>query len=146
MSTDREPPGYMTEDLQLRLISGPPSYRGITDKSVGYIAIANQSDVIVGYLYANDDDDVAAWQPRPAAGHDAYSTYYRWMVLLRDCKARGFKPSAAFEELVRIGDDHPENPVSHVVQGPRKYAPSLAALREIAGAMPPMDEPASRDR
>jgi hypothetical protein len=146
MSTDRKPPGYMTEDLTLRVVSGPPSYKGITEKAVEYIAIANQSDVIVGYLYANDEDDVVGWQPRPAAGNDAHSTYYRWMMMLRDCKARGLPPSAALEELVRVGVDHPEKPRSHVAAGPRQQAASLAALKEIAGALPPPDETAPRGR
>lgn len=140
MSTDRKPPGYMTEDLTLRQVSGPPSYKGITEKAVEYIAIANQSDVIVGYLYANDEDDVVGWQPRPAAGNDANSTYYRWMMMLRDCKARGLAPSAALDELVGKGVDHPEKPRSHVAPGPRQQAPSLAALKEIAGVVPSPDE------
>jgi hypothetical protein len=148
MSTDRKPPGYMTEDLTFREVSGPPSYKGITDKPVEYIEIANQSDVIVGYLYANDEDDVASWQPRPAAGPDAHSTYYRWMMKLRDAKARGLKPSAAFDELVGIGIDHPEKPRSHVAPRPRQHAASLAALKQLAGAVPPPapDEPESRGR
>jgi hypothetical protein len=146
MSNERKPPGYMTEDLTLREVSGPPSYKGVTDKPVEYIAIANQSDVIVGYLYANDEDDVVSWQPRPAAGDDAHSTYYRWMMMLRDAKARGLKPSAALDELVRIGNDHPAEPRSHVVAGSRQQAASLAALKEIAGAQPPPDAPVSRGR
>ena len=146
MSEDRKPPGYMTEDLTLRVVSGPPSYKGVTDKPVEYLTIANQSDVVVGYLYANDEDDVVSWQPRPAAGNDAHSTYYRWMMMLRDAKARGLAPSAALDELVRIGVDHPEKPRSHVVPGPRQHAASLAALREIAGVTPPPEEPESRGR
>lgn len=146
MSSERKPPGYMTEDLTLRQVAGPQSYKGITEKAVEYIAIANQSDVVVGYLYANDEDDVTGWQPRPAAGPDANSTYYRWMMMLRDCKARGLKPSAALDELERIGNDHPEKPFSHVVPGSRQHAPSLAALKEIAGVVPPPSEPESRGR
>ncbi|MEO3860689.1 hypothetical protein [Acrocarpospora sp. B8E8] len=136
MSTDRNPPGYMTEDLQLREISGPPSYKGITDKSVDYIAIANQSDVIIAYIYANNEDDVVGWQIRPAAGHEAHSAYYPWMIKLRDCKARGLRPSAALDELVRDEIDAPANPCSHVVPGSRQHAVGLAALKQIAGAPP----------
>lgn len=146
MSTDRKPPGYMTEDLTFREVSGPPSYKGVTEKSVEYIAIASQGDVIVGYLYANDEDDVVGWQPRPAAGHQAHSTYYPWMMKLRDCKARGLKPSAALDELVRDGTDDPVNPASHVVPGSRTQAGSLAALKQIAGVQPPPEEPVSRGR
>jgi hypothetical protein len=146
MSTDRKPPGYMTEDLQPRQIAGPVDYKGITDKPVEHITIANQSGVIIAYVYANDEDDVVGWQPRPAAGHQAHSAFYPWMIKLRDCKARGLEPSAALDELVRGETDDPVNPESHVVPGPRQHAPSLAALKQIAGALPPPDEPASRGR
>lgn len=146
MSTDRKPPGYMTEDLQLREVSGPPSYKGITEKPVEYIAIANQSDDVIAYIYANDEDDVVAWQARPAVGHEAHSAYYPWMIKLRDFKARGLKPSAALDELVRGGTDDPANPRGHVVPGSRQHAASLAALKQLAGAVPPPNEPASRGR
>jgi hypothetical protein len=146
MGTDRKPPGYMTEDLTLRVVGGPPTYKGITEKPLEYIAIANQSDVVIAYIYANDEEDVAAWLARPAAGHEGHSAYYPWMVKLRDCKARGLPPSAALDELVRDGTDAPANPRSHVVPGPRQHADSLAALKQLAGVVPPPDEPASRGR
>ncbi|MBO3749512.1 hypothetical protein J5X84_25830 [Streptosporangiaceae bacterium NEAU-GS5] len=128
MNTD--PPGYLTEDLQLREVSGPPSYRGITSGPVQYIAIANQSGVVIAYIYANDEDDVAGWQARPDVGHEAHSGYYPWMIKLRACKARGLPPSAALDELVRDEVDTPQDPRSHVVPGPRRHADSLEALRD----------------
>jgi hypothetical protein len=146
MSTDRKPPGYMTEDLQLREVSGPPSYKGITDKPVEYIAIANQSDAVIAYIYANDEDDVAAWLARPAAGHEGHGAYYPWMIKLRALKARGVPPTAALDELAREGTDAPQDPRSHVVPGSRQHADSLAALKQIAGVVPPPEEPASRGR
>jgi len=148
MSTDRKPPGYMTEDLQLREVSGPLSYKGVTDKSLEYIAVANQNDDIIAYIYANDEDDVVAWLARPAAGHEAHGAYYPWMVKLRELKARGVKPSVALDELARDGTDAPANPRSHVVPGSRQHAASVAALKEIAGVQqqPPPSEAASRGR
>lgn len=145
MSTGHKPPGYMTEDLELREVAGPPSYKEITEKPVEYIAIANQRDALIAYLYANDEDDVVGWLARPAAGHEGHS-YYPWMVKLRDCKARGLKPSAALDELVRGGTDTPEDPRSHVVPGSRQHAASLAELKQIAGVPPPSNEPVSRGR
>jgi hypothetical protein len=136
----------MTEDLSLREVSGPPSYKGITDKPVEYIAVANQSDDIIAYVYANDEDDVVAWLTRPAAGHEAHGAYYPWMMKLRELKARGVTPSAALGELVRDGTDAPANPRSHVVPGSRQHAASLAALKQIAGVQPPPSEPAPRGR
>jgi len=146
MSTDRKPPGYLTQDLALREVSGPPTYKAFTDKPVEYIAIANQNNVVIAYIYANDADDVVAWQPRPAAGHEAHSAYYPWMMRLRDCKARGLSPSLALDELVRAGTDSPTDPRSDVVPGPRQRAASIAALKERAGDLPPPAAPIARGR
>jgi hypothetical protein len=136
----------MTEDLQLREVSGPATYQGITEKAVEYIAVANQSDDIIAYVYANDEDDVVAWLARPAAGHEAHGAYYPWMIKLRALKARGVAPTAALDELARDATDAPANPRSHVVPGSRKHAASLAALKELAGAQPPPNEPPRRGR
>jgi hypothetical protein len=146
MTTDRKTPGYMTEDLQLREVSGPPSYKGTTDKAVEYIAIANERDVIIAYIYANDEDDVVAWLTRPDGGHEAQGAYYPWMIKLRELKARGLKPLAVLDELVRVGTDTPTNPHSHVVPTSRRHATSLPALKELAGVQPRPSEPAPRGR
>jgi hypothetical protein len=146
VSTDRKPPGYLTEDLQLRVVAGPASYQGITEKPVEYIAVVNQSDELIAYIYANDEDDVVAWLARPAAGDEAHGAYYPWMVKLRALKARGVKPSAALDELVQGGVDVPATPRSHIVPGSRQRAASLAALKQIADVPPAPGEGASRGR
>jgi hypothetical protein len=145
MTTDRKTPGYMTEDLQLREVSGPPTYKGITEKPVDYVEVANPSDEIIAYIYVNDEDDVVAWLARPAAGHEGHGAYYPWMMKMRALKARGVKPSAALDELVQGGTDAPDNPRSHVIPGSRQHAASLTALKAIAGVQPPSSEP-SRGR
>ncbi|MFC0629405.1 GNAT family N-acetyltransferase [Kribbella deserti] len=134
-----KPPGYLTEDLQPRLISGPPSYGGLTERAVEYIAIADRDNIVVGYLYANDEDDVVGWQPCSGAAQSG-GYYYPWMMKLRECKERGLRPSAALDELVRDVDDAAANPRSHVVLGPRQYAADLAVLRQMAGVRPTRGE------
>jgi len=134
VSTERKLPGYMTEDLTLRIVAGPASYQAFTDKPVEYIVVANQRDDVLAYIYANDEDDVVAWLSRPAAGLEGHNTYYPWMMRLRELKARGVPPSAALDELARAGTDTPVNPRSHVVPNSRQHAASLAALEEIARA------------
>lgn len=126
-------PGYMTEDLELRVIAGPPRYRARTEGPVEYLTVADQGGVVVGYIYANDGDDAAGWVSHAAAGHHAHSAYPPWMAKLRVCKARGLLPSAALTELVRDGTDSTENPRSRV-QVARHCAPSVAGLREKAAA------------
>src|SRR5204862_4791325 len=93
-------PGYLTEDLQPREIAGPPRYRSRTDKAVECIAIADRQEVVIGYLYANDEDDAAGWQARPAAGVEAQNLAAPWIRRLRDAKQRGLRPTEALDELL----------------------------------------------
>ena len=124
--------GPMTEDLQMREVSGPAKYKSHTDKSVEYIAIANEQGVVLGYIYANDEDDAAGWVPRPEAGPDAHAGAHPWIMKLLDAKKRGLKPSAALDELVRQGTAAGDDAPSHVVGGSRNTATSLTTLREFA--------------
>jgi hypothetical protein len=130
MTTGRRPPGYMTEDLELQ-VSGPPTYTSRTDKAVAYVTLADREGAVIGYLYANDEDDAAGWKPRPAAGFAAQNLAAPWMRKLRDAKKRGLTPTEALDELTRAVDPH-----SQIVPEPRKIASSLAALAELAGDVP----------
>jgi hypothetical protein len=131
MTTGRRPPGYMTEDLEMAKVSGPPKYTSRTDKAVEYIALADTKDVVFGYIYANDEDDAAGWQGRPAAGFAAQNLAAPWLGKLRDAKKRGLKPTAALAELMSASDGN-----SHVVPNSRQSAASISALKEIAGDVP----------
>ena len=57
------------------------------------------------------------------------------MRMLSDARQRGLMPTAALDELIRIGCDHPTAPRSHVILGSRDRAVSLAALKEIAARL-----------
>jgi hypothetical protein len=132
MSAERRPPGfipgYMTEDLEMREVSGPPRYTSRTNKPVEHIALATQEGKCVGYLYANDEDDAAGWQAVAGASPDEQNLAAPWMRMLQDAKQRGLKPSAALEEMLRATP-----PNSHVVPGSRNLSASLDALKVIAG-------------
>ena len=137
MSEVHKPPGYMTEDLELRVVSGPPRYLALTEGPVEYLSIAIPGGVVVGYIYANDEDDVVGWLSGSALDQQAaHSAYFPWMMKLRACKARGLLPSAALDELLRDDTGAAVDPRSHVVPGSRRRAPSLAALREAAETAP----------
>lgn len=131
MTTGRRPPGYMTEDLEMAKVAGPPKYTSRTDKAVEHIALADKQGSIIGYIYANDEDDAAGWQGRPAAGFAAQNLAAPWLMKLRDAKKRGLKPTAALDELMRSSDAN-----TQVVADSRQTAPSLAALKELAGDVP----------
>ncbi|MBK9386115.1 MAG: hypothetical protein IPN34_14985 [Planctomycetes bacterium] len=127
MTTDHRPPGYLTEDLQLQ-ISGPARYTSSTDKPVEHIMLADGSGTVIGYLYANDDDDAAGWVPRATATPAQQNLATPWVMWLREAKARGIRPSAALDELLGA---EPSNH-SRVVADSRHTAASLQALRQLA--------------
>ncbi|HEX7900830.1 MAG TPA: hypothetical protein VF950_23940 [Planctomycetota bacterium] len=129
MDEDRRP-GPFSEDLELRVVSGPPKYTSRTDKPVEHITLADARDVVIGYIYANDDDDAAGWVARAEADSEAWNLAARWARMLMDAKRRGLKPSGALDEMIRAGSDAR----SHVVPGSRRTAAGLAALRKLATA------------
>lgn len=120
----------MTEDLQPRIIAGPPRYHGRTDHPIEYVTVELMDGTTAGYLYANDADGVVGWMSHPAAGHAGHSAYYRWLVMLRGCKERGLAPTEALDELARIGVDAPADPRSRVVSRRRQRAESVGTLRQ----------------
>ena len=132
MSTGRRPPGfvpgYMTEDLQMREISGPPRYTYRTDKPVEHITLATQEGKPIGYFYANDEDEAAGCQPLAGASPDEMNLFPPWNRMLLDAKKRGLKPSAALDEMV--GATHRN---SRILPGSRTTSASLHALEALAG-------------
>jgi hypothetical protein len=118
----------MTEDLELRIISGPPRYHAHTDKPIEYLTIALVDGTVAGFLYANDEDGVVGWLSHPAAGHHGHAAYVPWLLKLRACKQRELLPSAALDELAATGVDATDDPASRVLSV-RGSAASVEALR-----------------
>jgi len=139
MSTGRRPPGfipgYMTEDLQPREISGPPRYTSRTSRPVAHITLGTQDGKPIGYFYANDEDGAAGWQPLAGASPDEQNLVAPWNRMLLDARKRGLKPSAALDEMV--GATHRN---SRIVPGSRTTSASLDALKALAGAPAPKKE------
>src|SRR5258706_5868401 len=129
MSAERRPPGfipgYMTEDLEMREVSGPPRYTLHTDKPVEHITLMTEEGELMGYLYANDDDDAAGWQLAAGASPTAQNLVAPWNRMLLDAKKRGLEPSAALDESLRATHLR-----SHVVPRSRKWSASLDALKQ----------------
>ncbi len=118
----------MSEDLELRIVSGPPRYTSPTDKPVEHITLADDQGAIAGYFYANDEDGAAGWVPAASATPDQQNLAAPWVRLLHSGKARGLKPSAALEEMLAASNSR-----SRVVAGSRRVSASLNTLRELAG-------------
>lgn len=130
----RHTPGYMTEDLQPRLTGGPARYTSRTGKAVDHVLLRTSEGEVMGYIYVNDDDDAAGWQPRAGASPAAQNLAAFWMQTLCECKQRGLKPRAALDEI--LGTTHPG---SHVVAGSLGRSVSLGALRELANRKEPLE-------
>ncbi len=128
MTTGRKPPGFLTEDLQ-PTVKGPAKYTSRTDKAVEHIALSDETGAVIGYIYANDDDDAAGWVPKAGATPDQQNLAPPWIAMLRDAKQRGIKPSAALDELLVA---QPANK-TRAVAGSRQTSPSLDVLKMHAG-------------
>ena len=118
----------MTEDLEMREVSGPPRYTSRTKRPVEHITLATRQGELMGYIYANDEDGAAGWQAAARASPAAQNLAAPWMRMLLDAKRRGLKPSAALDEMLRA-----TVPNSHVVPDSRRISASLDALKELAG-------------
>lgn len=120
----------LTEDLPFNpKPGGPPRYNPTTDKPVQYLTVASKEGKVIGYVWANDEDDAAGWQVRMAGGDDAFNKGARWARKLHDAKARGLAPTAALAEMLSASD--PAAP-SHVVPGSLSIAPGLASVKQLA--------------
>ncbi|MEU3512396.1 hypothetical protein ABZ733_31855 [Streptomyces longwoodensis] len=129
MSRERNVQPRLTEPLQFEEVAGPPRYARTTDKPVQYVTVANGQGTVLGYVWANDEDDAAGWTVRKSGGDEAFNRGALYVSRLRDAKARGITPTAALAELLGYSD--PANP-SHVVPGSLTQAPSLQVVKERA--------------
>ena len=118
----------MTEDLEPRIVGGPPRYTSRTAKPVQHIALATADGQLIGYLYANDEDDAAGWVAVAGLNPAGWNLATPWIRMLHEAKERGLKPTAALEEIQRA-----PNPYTRVVPGSRSTSASLAILKEVAG-------------
>ncbi|MGW5277798.1 hypothetical protein ACWEQP_35975 [Streptomyces sp. NPDC004044] len=129
MSTEQRPNPRFVEDLHLERGDGPPAYGYRADGPVRYFAVADGTGTVLGYVWGNDEDDAAAWEPRPSAGPRAFNGGFLWEMKLREFKAHGTAPTVALAEMIRDSSDIES---SHVVAGSQAEAPTLAALEELA--------------
>ncbi|MFG3660008.1 hypothetical protein [Streptomyces sp. NPDC047706] len=130
MSSERPINPRSDEDVHFNLVSpGPPRYQNHTDKPVRYLTVVDKQDgVVLGYVWANDEDDAAAWEPRQVAGPRAFSEGSLWHARLEGAKGRGILPSQALAELLA----NPDGVKGRVMPDSLTDAPSTAAVEELA--------------
>ncbi|MFD5065719.1 hypothetical protein [Streptomyces sp. NPDC058394] len=130
MSREQRPNPRLNEDLLFNAApGGPPRYSHLSDKPVQYLTIANRDGDVIGYAWANDEDDAAGWAVRKAGGDKAFNDGSVWAIKLHDAKARGILPAAALAEMIQ-GSDPTKR--SHVVPGSLAEAPNADVVRRLA--------------
>ena len=102
MSSERTINPRFDDDLHFNLVKpGPPRYRTRTEKPVRYFEVADRENgLVLGYVWAGDEDDAAAWEPRQAAGPRALMEGLGWFNRLEKAKGRGIRPAQAIEEML----------------------------------------------
>jgi hypothetical protein len=128
---DRRNP-RLNEDLLFNVApGGPPRYSHLSNKPVQYLTVADRHGQVIGYAWANDEDDAAGWVVRKAGGDEAFNKGSVWAIKLHDAKARGIAPTAALAEMIQESD---ATKSSHVVPGSLTEAPNADVVRRLANA------------
>jgi hypothetical protein len=131
MSNEQSMPSRFEEDLQFReKPGGPPRYKDWTENPVRYFTVVDKENgSVLGYLWAGDADDAAAYEPRKAGGPRAVNAGMSWISRLREGKARGLRPS---QTLVELYDNPQPGGRGRPLPGSLADAPNAAAVEALA--------------
>ncbi|WP_328887796.1 hypothetical protein [Streptomyces sp. NBC_00316] len=130
MSREQRPNPRLNEDLLFNVApGGPPRYSHVSNKPVQYLTVADRDGQVIGYAWANDEDDAAGWVVRKAGGDEAFNEGSVWAIKLHDAKARGIAPTAALAEMIQESDP---TKTSHVVPDSLSEAPNPDVVRKLA--------------
>ncbi|SOD70515.1 hypothetical protein SAMN05892883_0207 [Jatrophihabitans sp. GAS493] len=116
----------LSDDMQLRVVSGPNRYQAATDKPVCYVPVIGS--VPFGFLWYCDDDDAAHYLQQASGGLAAAQASVGWAAVLLEAREAGLKPSeavlvwAAKIDAVRLGK----------VIGSTPQVSTLAELKALA--------------
>ncbi|MFF1490419.1 hypothetical protein ACIGZH_09865 [Streptomyces sp. NPDC058319] len=131
MSNEQPVNPRLEDDLRfVERAGGPPRYQDWTEKPVRYFTVVDkQGGAILGYVWAGDEDDAAAYEPRQAAGPRGVNEGGSWGRRLRAAKERGVRPTQALAEL--YGDPEPGGK-GRPLSGSLADAPNAAAVEALA--------------
>ncbi|WP_406492967.1 hypothetical protein OHB06_19045 [Streptomyces sp. NBC_01604] len=131
MSSEQPPPSRFDDDMLFReKPGGAVDYKDWTEKPVRYFTVVDKENAsILGYLWAGDEDDAAAYEPRKAGGSRATNEGMSWIERLREGKARGLRPTQVLLEL--YGDPEPGGR-GRPLPGSLADAPNAAAVEAFA--------------
>lgn len=131
MSGERPINPRFDDDMWFNQVSpGPLRYQSRTEKPVQYFAVADrETGTILGYVWAGDEDDAAAWEPRKAAGPRALMEGSGWFHRLENAKRRGTRPSEALTELLA---DQAAGKFGRALPDSLADAPNAGAVKALA--------------
>ncbi|WP_395638154.1 hypothetical protein [Pseudolysinimonas sp.] len=122
----------VNEDLQLKVVRGTPRYEFRAQGAVDFIPIRRDRDgasEILGYLWFSDEESAAGYVADQRLSPESDNLGMIWIEHLSRGKAEGLSPSEAADSFGAL----PPGPAGRLVLPERSTAPTLGALRAIAG-------------
>lgn len=104
-------------------------YEEITSHPVRYFTIQRENRTI-GYVWASIGDNAACYEPRTAAGDEAFEAGREWLLRLRTAHEQGLDALAALDWLTRLP---PRKEIGTIAEATPQEAPSLDSLEELSG-------------
>ncbi|MFD7758061.1 hypothetical protein [Streptomyces sp. NPDC059757] len=129
MTSENRPNPRFEEDMQFKRFAGPPRYNRVARGTVQHVRVVADNGVVIGYFWANDEDDAAGWLVPPGLGAAEINAGAAWLRKLRDAKAREIAPTTLLTELIR---DTSDIQGSRVVPGSPAESTTLDELKELA--------------
>ncbi|MFJ8080818.1 hypothetical protein ACIQ6Y_09285 [Streptomyces sp. NPDC096205] len=115
--------------LRSRIPDSEDEYEEITDHPVRYFTVRREGRTLV-YVWASLGDDAAGYEPRTAAGEEAFRLGAAWLLRLRTAHGQGLAPLAA---LAWLAQSTPASQAGEIVEDTPQDAPSLDFLEELSG-------------
>ncbi|MEU1941664.1 hypothetical protein ACFW95_09880 [Streptomyces sp. NPDC059474] len=116
-----------------RLVSTLPStgtdYPNVTDSPVRFLRVQRRGETL-GYVWASLANEAAGYEPRNAAGDDAFEAGTQWLLRLREACGEGLVPLDALGWLAELP---PDPDTQTLIDSAVSEAPSLDALEELSG-------------
>ncbi|MFI8892576.1 hypothetical protein [Streptomyces paradoxus] len=118
-----------SRQLRSRIPASENEYQEITDHPVRYFTVRRDGQTM-GYVWASIGDDAAGYEPRTAAGEEAFEAGGQMLLRLRAAHERGL---SALDALAWVVQTAPEAEGSLAVGATPQVAATLDALEELSG-------------
>ncbi|MFD7814123.1 hypothetical protein ACFV6E_14385 [Streptomyces sp. NPDC059785] len=115
-----------SERLRSKIPASENEYEEITDHPVRYFTV-RRGEQTMGYVWASVGEEAAGYEPRTAAGEEAFDVGAAWLLRLRDAHGRGLSALAALSWVAQ----NPLQPeMGQIVEGVPQEVDSLDVLEE----------------